>query len=384
LLFWPKPATIIVNDWRAGLRERGERRYVSAPEEDRALAIELRVFLAFLVPLIISVGITSLMIRWAPALGMVDIPSDRKVHIRPTPKGGGIGIFLGWALTALLIGIDSEDFWVWGQVGLVIVVLGLVDDIRPLPWQLRLGVQTLAAIGVLLIRGEIPISDFLTDRLWFWPMAMIWIVGLTNAFNMLDNMDALSAGVGWVVAALFAIASILGTYSSFAIGRSSFLPQIMLMGALSGFLWFNRPPARIFMGDAGSTFLGFFFGTSSLAFLSKSNSTSWPLALCFLAIPWYDLVSVVTIRIWQGRSPFHADKQHLSHRLVALGLSPPRAVDTICLLAAVIGAGGLALFVLGSGRNATPVYIFLGSCWLALAAFDCLTRKKRQTKIETS
>src|SRR5207253_4586149 len=141
-----------------------------------------------------------------------------------------------------------------------------------------------------------------------------------------------------------------------------------------------RPPARIFMGDAGSTFLGFFLGVRSLGpeVVDAAAPATWAVPLFILAVPWYDLPTVVTLRLWQGRSPFHADKQHLSHRLVALGLSPPRAVDTICLLAAVIGAGGLVLFLLGSGRNATAVYVFLGSCWFALAAFDYLTRKKRQ------
>jgi UDP-GlcNAc:undecaprenyl-phosphate GlcNAc-1-phosphate transferase len=114
-----------------------------------------------------------------------------------------------------------------------------------------------------------------------------------------------------------------------------------------------------------------------------SDPNAWAIVLCFLTIPWYDLVSVVTIRIWQGRSPFHADQQHLSHRLVTLGLSPPRAVGVICLLAIAIGAGGLLLYQ-KPNRGNIPVWIFLVSCWIGLAAFDYLTGKKRQTKIEPS
>src|SRR5712691_4705047 len=100
-----------------------------------------------MVPLVISTLITWLMIRWAPILGLVDIPNARKVHTRPIPKGGGLGIFLGWVLTALWMGLDSADLWVWGGIGSIVLVLGLVDDIRPLPWQLRLGVQLAAAIA---------------------------------------------------------------------------------------------------------------------------------------------------------------------------------------------------------------------------------------------
>src|SRR5207244_3886550 len=176
-----------------------------------------------------------------------------------------------------------------------------------------------------------------------------------------------------------------GHFAAFAFGHYPFL---MLMGSLTGFLLFNYPPARIFMGDAGSTFLGFFFGASSLHFgMTASRQTtfsvfisakaeypaSWALILCFMFIPWYDLVSVVTIRISQGRSPFHADKQHLSHRLVALGLSPPHAVGAICLLALGIGLGAVAI----RRRSNTESYwlwVYVAGCWLALATFEYLTR----------
>jgi len=373
------------------------------------LTIEARSLLAFLAPLAISFLITGWMIRLAPALGLVDIPSARKVHTRPIPKGGGLAILIGWIVAYLWLGYGADgpgiwgfkgsrpdevltgftyaDLGVWVIIGLLIALLGLVDDIRPEPWQLRLGFQLIAANGALFVYGGIPgrYSSTLEFAL-YWAAAVIWIVGLTNAFNMLDNMDALSAGVALITA---------GHFAAFAFGHYPFL---MLMGALTGFLLFNYPPARIFMGDAGSTFLGFLFGTGSLhlgmtalqqttssVFISAENEgpASWPLILCFLTIPWYDLVSVVTIRLSQGRSPFHADKQHLSHRLVALGLSPPHAVGAICLLALGIGLGAVAI----RRRLSTEsnfLWVYLAGCWLALAAFDYLTRKKRQTKIEPS
>jgi len=360
-----------------------------------------------------------MMIRWAPALGLVDIPNARKVHTQPIPKGGGLGIFVG-CLSATLFSSwnlpNPKVLWLWSGVGLIIVVLGLIDDIRPLPWRLRLGVQVIAAIAAVwflernpFIRVPAP-PDYIV-----WPAMVIWIVGLTNAFNMLDNMDALSAGVAWIVAALFAEGTIVKTVYNFAQSRGnvdySFLTaHLMLMGALTGFLWFNRPPARIFMGDAGSTFLGFSFGTSSLLFgglfdrpgqatyhAETSNSGlivldmfnpglfpgPWALVLCYLAIPWYDLVSVVSIRLWQGRSPFHADKQHLSHRLVALGLSPPRAVGTICFLAAVIGSGGGLIYQLAN-HGSKWALLFVFGCWVALAGFEFLMRRKRQIADKSS
>jgi UDP-GlcNAc:undecaprenyl-phosphate GlcNAc-1-phosphate transferase len=244
----------------------------------------------------------------------------------------------------------------------VIVVLGLVDDLRPLPWQLRLGVQTAVAVGME--------AAWPAETSWLLRgLAVFWIVGLINAFNMLDNMDALSAGVAWIAAFLLAFAS-LPTLER-AEDWLPALPYLMLMGALSGFLWFNQPPARIFMGDAGSTFLGFFLGLRSLegGLVEADHPQTWAVPLCILAVPWYDLGAVVALRLWQGRSPFHADKQHLSHRLVALGLRPPTAVRVIYLLALGSGVCGLLLRKV-SPEEAWLIGVQLACWWFAVAVVE--------------
>jgi UDP-GlcNAc:undecaprenyl-phosphate GlcNAc-1-phosphate transferase len=164
---------------------------------------------AFTIPFAISFLITILMIRWGPALGLVDIPNSRKVHTRPIPKGGGPAIFVGWLFGTQFVGIDFENLCIWGGIGLLIVVLGLVDDLRPLPWQLRLAVQFIAAIGAVFMLSGLQVNNPSSlDPFLFWPLAVFWIVGLTNAFNMLDNMDALSAGVAWLAAAVLAHAGV--------------------------------------------------------------------------------------------------------------------------------------------------------------------------------
>jgi UDP-GlcNAc:undecaprenyl-phosphate GlcNAc-1-phosphate transferase len=216
-------------------------------------------------------------------------------------------------------------------IGLGIVILGLVDDRYSLTWQLRLGAQAalvLAALGALGVEQS---------QFWLpWPLAWIWIVGLTNAFNMLDNMDALSAGTACIVCVLSAGLCLLT-------GNHGILMYLILAGALAGFLAYNRPPAKIFMGDAGSTFLGFLLGLESLRPTAPADHAleSAGVALCLLAIPLYDMVTVIAIRLLQGRSPFHADKQHLSHRLTDLGLTQAQSVMCILACGAIMGLAGI-------------------------------------------
>jgi UDP-GlcNAc:undecaprenyl-phosphate GlcNAc-1-phosphate transferase len=311
-------------------------------------------------PLAISGVLTALLIRGAPRLGLVDYPSDRKVHTRPTPRGGGLAIFAAVLVSSLLPAFFSFQL----LLAAAIFLLGLLDDLRPLPWQFRLfaqfGVSLLAVLFCLP-----PVS---------WPIraaAVVWIAALINAFNMLDNMDALSGGVAWIAAGFLAAASPT---------RAEWGPLVILMGTLSGFLWFNRPPARIFMGDAGSTFLGFTLGVSSAQVALREGGPSWSpvVPLCILAVPCYDLVSVVLLRLSQGRSPFHADKQHLSHRLVGRGLSGWTAVRVIYLLAVASGASGLILYY--AVTTPTAAGLVVGQFvvwWTALAVTEFATKESR-------
>ena len=301
----------------------------------------------------ISLFLTAAAIQWAPQVGLVDQPNARKVHARPIPKAGGVAIVGAVTLISGGASRSSGTDIALSGFGVIIALLGLWDDLIDLSWKVRLGIQTLIAacaawwIGVESIPGGI--------------LAVFWIVALVNAFNMLDNMDALSAGIAWIAAGTFAV--LPGDYST--------IPYLVLMGALAGFLCFNRPPARIFMGDTGSTFLGFFLGTRSLAdgFLIPDAPQTWLVPLCVLAVPLYDQVTVVALRLWQGKSPFHADKQHLSHRLVALGLSQPAAVGVILLFGVVSGAAGIAIARLEEAM-AWVVFGGLVFGWLVVALVE--------------
>ncbi|HKD37393.1 MAG TPA: MraY family glycosyltransferase, partial [Pirellulales bacterium] len=228
----------------------------------------------------------------------------------------------------------------------LLMLLGLADDRRGLDWRLRLAVQTAVAAAVVFGRGwKLNIAGGLP--LVAGGLSIVWIVGLVNSFNMLDNMDGLSAGVGTIAAALLAAVMLMvpdpQTHQPHLF-VAGFL--LVLVGSLVGFLWHNRPPARIFMGDAGSYFVG--FSLAAIATVTTYVGGELPghaalAPICVLAVPLYDLATVVWIRLREGRSPFEADKKHFSHRLVELGLSKTQAVLTIYLLTATCGLGALLL-----------------------------------------
>jgi UDP-GlcNAc:undecaprenyl-phosphate/decaprenyl-phosphate GlcNAc-1-phosphate transferase len=190
---------------------------------------------------------------------------------------------------------------------------------------------------------------------------------------MLDNMDMLSGGVAFIAAGTLAAVWWVRPPVAHAPGSpEEYTLYLMLMGAIAGFLFWNRPPARIFMGDAGSTFLGFLLGlgTARVGLRPDGPAWSWAVPLCVAAVPCYDLVTVVALRLSQGRSPFHADKQHLSHRLVGRGLSPVVAVGAIHLMALASGASGLVLGFVPSSASAALVVGQLALWWGALAVIE--------------
>ena len=351
--------------------------------------------------LIVSWAAASFICHRAASWGLVDRPSPRKIHAAPTPLGGGLAIWLGvvspfaagqfalwlwrraaadgsdplagWPLADFIrphlagLWAESSDLWLLLGLATLLMLLGLADDRRGLDWRLRLAVQTAVAAAVVFGRGwKLNIAGG-------WPLiagglSVVWIVGLVNSFNMLDNMDGLSAGVGTIAAALLAAVMLMvpdpQTHQPHLF-VAGFL--LVLVGALVGFLWHNRPPARLFMGDAGSYFVG--FSLAAIAMVTTYVGGELPghavlAPICVLAVPLYDLATVVWIRLREGRSPFEADKRHFSHRLVELGLSKTQAVRTIYLLTATCGLGALLLHQVN--QVGAVLIVLLVACVLVL------------------
>jgi UDP-GlcNAc:undecaprenyl-phosphate GlcNAc-1-phosphate transferase len=321
-------------------------------------------FAIVIVSMLLCAGLCWVVRIVAPRVGLVDNPGGRKNHKAPTPLGGGIaiwmtlGIVLGSGALVLWLGGDRlpreiavhiEGAWVRGRELLVIfalataiMILGLLDDRFHIGWKPRIFVQfLLASIFVLsgdrltMFQGGGVVTASLMKA-----VTVLWIVGLTNSFNFLDNMDGLAASVGLIAAFLFVVAQVMV--------ESLFVPAVLLVliGSLAGFLVHNRPPARLFMGDAGSNLLGFLLGVLTVAgtFTRSRYSPYGVLSpLLVMAVPLYDTASVILIRLREGRSPFQPDRCHLSHRLVDRGLTPARAVATIDLITLAGGLGALLL-----------------------------------------
>ncbi len=363
--------------------------------------------------LLISLVATALLRRMAPRWGLIDRPAARKVHATPTPLGGGIAIWLG-IVVPLLLGLVVAVLvqrnmvpqgvlptfaapHVAGAVAQggkllaivaaasLLMLLGLADDRRGIPWPVRLGVQfSLATLCVWWI-DDLQLTMFINLPLLTSVLSVLWIVGLINSFNMLDNMDGLSAGVAGIAASMLAAILLL------APDPTTQQPQLFVAGLLLvvagsvlGFLWHNRPPATIFMGDAGSYVLGFFLAVASLlatyaSYRSTSESNAGHHAilapLCVLAVPLYDMVTVIAIRLARGVSPFQADKNHFSHRLVDLGLTKSQAVLTIYLTTATCGLAGLLLHQVNFAG--AIVVLLLVVCVLAvIAIIETAARRK--------
>jgi len=319
------------------------------------------------VSFLISFGATAIIKRVAPRLGFVDKPGHRKIHHAPKPLGGGVAIYLGVVLPMLAgllyvntgaagVGRLSPDlaaheagirFQTPLAIGLLVAMtavhlLGLWDDRKALGPYVKLFAQLAITAGLvvgfnlraLTVLGYLP-SVVIT---------VLWIAGITNAFNFLDNMDGLSAGVAAVCTTAFLVTA-LSIQQWFVAATLA-----LLLGALVGFLCFNFNPASIFMGDSGSLVIGLVLGVLTIRTTYLPPDTTFGAGwyavlapLVVLAVPLYDLIVVSIIRIGRGKSPFVGDTNHLSHRLVARGMSRRTAVLCIYLITAATSVAAVLL-----------------------------------------
>jgi len=317
--------------------------------------------------LVLSTVLTVIARRIALRLDFVDQPGGHKSHRQPTPYAGGCAIFASaWLalIAAIILATIIPESWIvstFGETprayvggareratqlivilvgGAVLHVMGLIDDRRPLPAVAKL----LVIVGVALLVatvGEVRIAEFAGVGVSV-ALTTVWFIVIVNSLNFLDNMDGLSAGIATICLLFFAICGLMA--------GQVLVPALacVFAGAIGGFLIFNFPPARIFMGDAGSLVVGYSLATVSvLTTYYESGHGAPPYALAtplvILAVPLYDFASVIIIRLSEGRSPMQGDQRHFSHRLVDRGLSRRFAVLTIYLATATTGLAATLL-----------------------------------------
>ncbi len=332
----------------------------------------------------ITFFVTPLVVKASKKLGAIDHPNDRKVHARPTPTLGGIALLcgvMGAGVIATQLPVFDGVFTRTSQMagilagGVVIFALGAVDDLKDLPAPVKLAGQVLAA-GILFLAGVkmqfvlLPNGQFqsVSDDVSVL-ITVAWMVAMINAVNLIDGLDGLAAGLVAIAASAFFVYTYQQTVT---LGESlrlfaapPALLAIALVGATLGFLRYNFHPAKIFMGDSGSMLLGLVLGGATVSGITNTSviSTSFnastsqvflaysPLVipLLVIAIPLVDAMLAIVRRARRRTSVFHADKEHLHHRLMDLGHGHRQAVVVMYIWAALAAGAGLAFTFLDSG-----------------------------------
>lgn len=289
----------------------------------------MQYVMPFIIGMVVTMAWLPLLVRLANRWLIVDRPGVRKVHSAPVPRVGGIAMALGVLIAALVtMHLQRADIWFLAAAG-VLIVFGVVDDRFDLDYRIKL-IGQLVAVNIVVLAGDVRIQTIaLDDRLWLpgWvslPLTVVFLVGVTNAVNLADGLDGLAGGTTFLCLCAVALLSSIG-----GPGTSTAL-ALAFAGAVLGFLRFNTYPASVFMGDAGSQLLGFGIGVLSIrATQGASSEISAAIPILLLALPILDTLSVMVQRVGEGRSPFSPDKNHIHHKLLALGFDHHEAVMVI-------------------------------------------------------
>jgi UDP-GlcNAc:undecaprenyl-phosphate/decaprenyl-phosphate GlcNAc-1-phosphate transferase len=287
------------------------------------------LFLSFIVALAITTACTPLLLRWAPRIGLTDLPGRRKVHTRAVPRVGGIAMAAGILIpTALVPQLTAPVEGLLAGL-LVLLVFGVWDDRVDLDYRLKFAGQFLA-VGLCMGIGGVRIASLTLDapvelpQVLSWALTFVFLVGVTNAVNLSDGLDGLAGGLAFLCLCAIAV------FGAMTGNRTVTTVALIESGAILGFLRFNTHPARIFMGDGGSQMLGFSIGVLAiLATQGESGVLSASLPLLLLGLPILDTLTVIVRRLASGQSPFVSDRNHLHHHLLELGFAHREAVVLI-------------------------------------------------------
>ncbi|MGN1014512.1 MAG: MraY family glycosyltransferase [Butyricicoccus sp.] len=323
---------------------------------DKVYQVVLSVLAAFFLSGVVSFALTPSVKKLAYKVGAVDVPKDgRRMHKHPIPRMGGLAIFLGFLVGAIVTGqLDTQRLWILAGAA-IIVVLGIFDDRNALSARFKFIVQIIAA-AVPVVFGGLRIAMFTNPFLFsdkmYWnlgalsiPITILWIVAITNAVNLIDGLDGLAVGVSSIASmTMLAVALFIGE-TEIAVVLAA------LAGACVGFMPYNLNPATIFMGDTGSTFLGYMLATLSIQGLFKVYALiSFAVPFLILGLPIFDTAFAMIRRVLSGRSPFSPDRGHVHHRLIDMGFNQKQAVAILYVISVVLGLVAVVLTTSGELR----------------------------------
>ena len=308
----------------------------------------ITILLALIAAAVVSFLATPLVKQLACKVGAIDVPRDnRRMHKVPIPRLGGLAIFIAFIFSVLLFADIDRQMQGILLGAVIIVVLGVLDDIMTLHALPKFFVQ-IAAAGIAVYYGcriefisnpNLFSSTLYVSLKWLSvPVTIIWIVAITNAVNFIDGLDGLAVGVSAISTASLLVIALMVSESNIAIILAA------LLGACLGFIPYNFNPAKIFMGDTGSTFLGYILACLSIQGLFKMYAIiSFAVPFLILGVPIFDICFAFLRRIAKGQNPMVADRGHVHHRLIDMGFSQKQAVAISYMLAAILGLAAVLL-----------------------------------------
>lgn len=323
-----------------------------------------RVLLIVLTTFIFTAIFIPIVKKIAEFVGAMDIPNERKVHKQPMPRLGGLGMYGGFLLGYMLFGQHSVQMNAILIGSFIILVTGIIDDIKPVPAKWKFLAQIVGA-SVIPLYGGIVLQDisafglYLNFGIFAVPVTILFIVAIINCINLIDGLDGLSAGITSIY---FLTVGIIGLLLNNSNGLDITLTFIML-GSTLGYLLHNFPPAKIFMGDSGSMFLGYIIAVIALLGFKNITLTSVVVPMFLLAIPIMDTLFAIIRRIVNHKPIGQPDKNHLHHQLLKLNLSKRKTVLLIYLIDLLFATASIIYAIgnrmLGSNIYGIIIYIIL-------------------------
>ena len=318
------------------------------------------VFIIVIVTFLASLILVPIVKKIAIHINAMDEPNERKIHKVPMPRLGGLAIFLAFLLGYMLYGEISTQMLSILIGSFLLILVGIVDDINPVKARYKLIAQIIAA-AIVVLYGDLSFTELSVFgyNIYFNDffgalLSILFIVAITNAINLIDGLDGLAAGISSIYFLTIAIIAFILN----RIGGLDVIISLIMLGSTLGFLFHNFPPAKIFMGDTGSLFLGFMISIIALLGYKVTTFTSLIVPIIILAIPIFDTVFAILRRLLKGQNIGVADKEHFHHQLLKMKYSPTKSILIIYAIDIAFAAVSI-FYILGDNQIAIAIYVVL-------------------------